>query len=295
MEISGGLGGGILVALAAGLWLVYLIPSWLRQREYYATERNAVRLQQTLRVLAETAEVPHAVRAETTARSVAAQQNTLREAQARAESMQRARDAAARRTAARAVADAEPAIAAVVSAKALAARRLRRTRALASLLLLAAVITIAVQLVVMAAVGIAAGAWAVLAFASVVTVSTFSLLGRLAAVSRSRAAAVRAYVPVARRAPESFALPVVERPATSWTPVPVPKPMYLSRTVMQNVVVESDVAVAELQAAAAEAQQALRAAEAALPSIRPMAEPAETRTLARLDIDEVLRRRRAAG
>ena len=74
MEISGGLGGGVMLALAAGLWLVYLVPSWLRRREYLATERNAVRLQQTLRVLAATAEVPDAVRAETNARSIAQHQ-----------------------------------------------------------------------------------------------------------------------------------------------------------------------------------------------------------------------------
>src|SRR6187431_519349 len=117
MEMGDGVGGGVLLALAAGLWLVYLVPSWLRRREYLATERNAVRLQQTLRVLAETAEEPHAVRAEATARSVAVQQKTLREAQARAEAIQRARDAAARRTATRAVIDAQPAIAAVVSAR----------------------------------------------------------------------------------------------------------------------------------------------------------------------------------
>src|SRR3954453_20984185 len=63
-------GGGLVVALAAVLWLVYLMPSWLRRRQYLATERNAVRLQQTLRILAETAEVPAEVRAEVHARSV---------------------------------------------------------------------------------------------------------------------------------------------------------------------------------------------------------------------------------
>ena len=54
MELTG-LGGGIMLAIAAVLWLVYLLPTWLRRREYLATERNAVRLQQTIRVLAETA------------------------------------------------------------------------------------------------------------------------------------------------------------------------------------------------------------------------------------------------
>jgi hypothetical protein len=60
---------------------------------------------------------------------------------------------------------------------------------------------------------------------------------------------------------------------------------------MENVVVEADIALADLQAASAEATAALRAAEAALPSITPI----EPRRLAALDIDEVLRRRRAAG
>ena len=64
MDASTGIGSGIMLALAAGLWLVYLVPTWLRRNEYLATERNALRLQQTLRVLAETAEMPEPLRAE---------------------------------------------------------------------------------------------------------------------------------------------------------------------------------------------------------------------------------------
>ncbi|HET8951430.1 MAG TPA: hypothetical protein VFN44_13010, partial [Solirubrobacteraceae bacterium] len=73
------IGGGVLVAVAATLWIAYLLPSWLRRRQYLATERNAVRLQQTLRILAETAETPHAVHVEATAREVAVQQRILHE------------------------------------------------------------------------------------------------------------------------------------------------------------------------------------------------------------------------
>jgi len=299
MELSGGAGGGVMLALAAGLWLVYLVPSWLRRREYLATERNAVRLQQTLRVLAETAEVPVAVRAETTARSVAEQQRTLRQAQQQAmrearavEAAHRAREAAVLRRAER-IADAQPAVAAVVSARALAARRLRRTRALTSMVLFAALVTAGVQLVLMAATGVAAGAWAVLAFSAVAGVSSFSLLGRLAAVSRSRAALVAERAPLRRTmsAPVSRVEPVETQ--TTWTPIPVPKPLYLSRAVMDQVVVEADIAAEQLRAASAEAQARLRAAEAALPSIAAPVE--EKRTLRALDLDEVLRRRRAAG
>ncbi|RXZ37309.1 hypothetical protein ESO86_18470, partial [Agromyces binzhouensis] len=73
------IGGGVLVAVAATLWIAYLLPSWLRRRQYLATERNAVRLQQTLRILAETAEAPEEVRTGVTAREVAAQERILHE------------------------------------------------------------------------------------------------------------------------------------------------------------------------------------------------------------------------
>jgi len=73
------LSGGVLIACAAVLWIVYLLPVWVRRHQYLATDRNAVRLQQTLRILAETAETPMPVRLEATARTVAAQQRILRE------------------------------------------------------------------------------------------------------------------------------------------------------------------------------------------------------------------------
>lgn len=288
----------MLLALAAGLWLVYLIPTWLRRREYLATERNAVRLQQTLRVLAETAEVPIAVRAETSARGVAEQQRTLRQAQqlamreARAiEAAHRARDAAALRRAER-ITDAQPAARAVVASRALAARRLRRTRALTSMVLFAAIVTATVQLVLMAATGVAAGAWVVLAFAGVGGATSFSLLSRLAAVSRSRAALRAERAPLRRTMSAPSQVEPVE--TTGWTPVPLPKPLYLSRAVMDNVVVDADLAAEALRAAAAEAEERLRAAQATVTPFR-RAEPTPRRALERLDLDEVLRRRRAAG
>jgi hypothetical protein len=60
----------LLVAIAAILWIVYLVPVWVKRTEYLATERNATRLGQTLRVLAETAETSPELRAELTARDV---------------------------------------------------------------------------------------------------------------------------------------------------------------------------------------------------------------------------------
>ena len=66
-------GTAVLLAVAGVLWLVYLVPVWLRRSEYMATERNAARLGQTLRVLAETAEPTEELRTELNAREVAKQ------------------------------------------------------------------------------------------------------------------------------------------------------------------------------------------------------------------------------
>ncbi|TBN57534.1 hypothetical protein EYE40_09115 [Glaciihabitans arcticus] len=318
MDIGGSAGGGIMLALAAGLWLAYLVPSWLRNREYVATERNAVRLQQTLRVLAETAEVPAAVRAETTARSVAAHQRTLRQQRAIEDAAARAREVAAARTAARQLAAVQPAIAAVVAVRSRAALRLRRTRAVTSVVLLGALAIVVAQGVLMATTGIAPAAPFVLGLGGAVVVSSLAMLGRLGAVSRARAAVGVVQPAAAKRRTsldpyEQQAAPAV--PRRDWTPVPVPKPLYLSRTSIEQPVFDVRSAVADLQAAAARSDSALRAAQAApevVPFLRkvepvnPPAASAPTSRFARMgivdadeqsapDVDAMLRRRRAAG
>lgn len=68
METSG---TTVLLLVAAALWLTYLVPVWLQRSEYYATERNAARLGQTLRLLATTSEAPQELKAELRARSIA--------------------------------------------------------------------------------------------------------------------------------------------------------------------------------------------------------------------------------
>lgn len=80
--MDGQLGGGVVVAVAALLWLVYLLPTWQSRMQYNAAERNAVRLNQALRVLAETSETPDEVRVELTAREAAAKQKLARRLQA---------------------------------------------------------------------------------------------------------------------------------------------------------------------------------------------------------------------
>lgn len=73
------LGGGVIVLIAVVLWLAYLVPSWVQRRQFDAEIRSAVRLNQALRVLAETSEASEEMRLELTARTAAAQQKRARE------------------------------------------------------------------------------------------------------------------------------------------------------------------------------------------------------------------------
>lgn len=93
---SGGLGGGVMFLAIALLWGAVLVPAWFRRREFNAAERNALRLQRTLRVLAQTAEVPEEVRVEATAREALAHERMLRTAQKRQEAEREAELAVAR-------------------------------------------------------------------------------------------------------------------------------------------------------------------------------------------------------
>ena len=93
---GGAFGGGVIFVVAALLWAAVLVPAWVRRREFKAAEHNAVRLQRTLRVLAETAEVPTEVRVEATAREALAQERLLKTARRRQEAERKARLAEAR-------------------------------------------------------------------------------------------------------------------------------------------------------------------------------------------------------
>lgn len=252
MEFTG-LGGGILLAIAAALWLVYLVPNWLKRREYLATERNAVRLQQTIRVLAETAEMPDAVRA----------------------------DVAAKRLGHTPVAVGRPVTLPLPVREdplALAARRLRRTRAATALVFASAIIVLIVQLGLIVSTGAVAGSWLVLGGAALLSLTALAMLGRLAEVSRKR---MRQRAPrVARRTSLGYAAAPQQAAAepevrTEWTPVPVPKPMYLSRGSRGEAPAATlgDTA-RELAEAAARAEQALRDAAPAVPASPATAAPA---------------------
>ena len=272
MELTG-LGGGVMLAVAAGLWLVYLVPTWVKRREYMATERNAVRLQQTIRVLAETTEAP---------------------------------EQALRRAPRGPVAVGRPvAPAAEPAPRTLAAQRLRRTRALTTVVLIGSLAIGVVQIATMVSGAAAGTAWLMLGGSLLAAVFSVALLGRLADVSRSRQAP-RAARRSQKLVDHSFE---AEQPVrTEWTPVAVPKPMYMSRTTAPAAQQSSADLAESLRRAALEAAESLREAEQ-VPSIQPAAvEPqrpaasgfaamgiVDATSTATPDIDAVLARRRAAG
>lgn len=291
------IGGGVLVAVAATLWIAYLLPSWLRRRQYLATERNAVRLQQTLRILAETSETPGEVRLGMTARDVAAQERILHEhelaarleAQA-AENLAIAERIAAEEAAAaaerevaeriaRAEAEAARAEAAAAAGRAAPASRgltrrgLRRRRATCSLLLLASLVTVLAGLLAMpfgATPLVAAGG-----AAGIVVAMT-----GLVVLARRRPAPVSVAVPVVAPPvaqpfePLETADPEAEAPpAEGWTPRPLPKPLHLSRGTIAATAMASIAEAEQLKRTAADAELAERAErlEPQVPVLRPPA------------------------
>ncbi|WP_345763895.1 hypothetical protein [Diaminobutyricibacter sp. McL0608] len=350
------LGGGVVVALAAALWLAYLIPVWLRRREYLATERNAVRLQQTLRILAETSELPDAVRYEATARTVAEQQRILRRAEERVKADARAAaEADARRQ--RALAEAQRAAAEEAEQAALAAielerasraaaartarlqfaapqlspstrRRLRRSRATTSVMLLAGLLGMIGGVALLAT----GGSWVALAASTLVAVASIGMLGRLAR-ARHRPAAGRPIpmAPVSAELYDHADDEVVPEARPTWTPQPLPKPLHLSRGTIAASAMASIDAATELRRAAARADLEERAARLAseVTPLRPpvpIAAPAASAQgastpaasaprasapgsdprfasmgviddvdVSSMDLDAALRRRRAAG
>ena len=295
------LGGGAIIAFAAVLWLLYLTPTWLRRREYLRTERTAVRLQQTLRVLAETAEVPDEVRAEVSARSVAEQHRALRESARRAESVARPREARAERTLARSGSGPREPRSRALAVSDIAAARLRRSRVLATNILVAG-ITLTGWGVSDVSSG---GTWEFLVAGLVASFLAVALLQRASTVAAAHRAvsAVDQAVVVPEESRSFSEWQEAEPSRPTWTPVPLPKPRYIDqqKAVAPTVPVRDDVAIAaSLRAAAQRADDALRAAHAApevaalnrrpVHAVDAMNESGPVIT----DLDGVLRRRRTA-
>jgi hypothetical protein len=273
MDLSGA-GTAIMLAIAAGLWFLYLVPTWIRRREYLATERTATRLQQTMRIMAETAEVPDSVRIAATAREAARAERTLRAQQRRADAV-------------------------VDTPGAVRRRRMRRTRLLASLLMIAATVLGLVQIWLMATTGATLGSWLVLTGTLAAGGVAIAVQRRLdaRAMPRARAEAARSS---RSGIPSSLLEGTPARPAAPapWTPVAVPAPLYRSRPPVQRARPEPQAAQLMREALAPGAPvrpaapvQPITAAKSRFAAMG-IVDPADTATP---DLDEVLRRRRTAG
>ncbi|HEU4848872.1 MAG TPA: hypothetical protein VFS93_00490 [Terrimesophilobacter sp.] len=300
-----GIGSSVVIALAAVLWFIYLVPTWLKRREYLATERNAVRLQQTMRIMAESAELPAVVRVEATARTAAAQERAIRKqaklAGRRGTPVPEETSAGARMPAP------EGSRSDRREGASRAARRLRRSRALASVVLLASFVAGGFGVSAL----VTSDSWLLLAASAVVAVGALALLGQASAVSRARAELRRAVVAPPLQAPLHDDADYTEERQPGWMPVPIPRPLYLrgpapavETSVSGGSAPQPDHAAA-LRAAAAEAEHALRAAHAApeVTRIAPPSAPAaesrfarmgmvDTKDAAPADLDDILRRRR---
>ena len=190
----------------------------------------------------------------------------------------------------------------------------------AGLLLLSAVVVGAVQLWLMATTGIVVGSWVVVAGCVIAAGASVRMQRRIADRARSLAVAPEAR---ARRTTSKLIDADVQQqqPVRAWTPVPVPKPLYLERGEAPRVPITPPVAAEQLlRAAAEEAERALAAAHAEpevvafrprestpLPAAAAAPSPAYAPSrfasmgriddvdTARPDLEEVLRRRRSAG
>jgi hypothetical protein len=231
----GSWGGGIVLLVAAVLWLVYLMPSWAARRQYLATERNAIRLQQTLRILAQTAELPDEVRIEMNAKSLAQAQRVARSEEAKRTAIVRAHEAARQREITRRLAEQAPVLERASAVPALTAMRMRRSRLGATLF---GTLGIVVALVVFVA---APSLWLVGVAGLVAAGGSAAVLAQLHQVATARKQRLAAGETGATRAsrpstawtdpapPLSTEQPAAPATDRSWTPNHVPKPLYVER------------------------------------------------------------------
>lgn len=213
-----GMGTTVVFALAALVWLAYLVPVWVRRREYLATERNAVRLQQTLRIMAETAQAPPEVQIAASAREIARQQRVMAKEARLQQAIARAAAVAKARELDDQIKQVEREVRAAVAGSVSRRQRLRRTRLACTLMLLASI-----------GVGVAGAllpqATLLLVLAGVVL--ALSVVG-LVAVNRTNAT-IRDVAQTmeheridAARVERASAALDDELASRSWTPVPVP-------------------------------------------------------------------------
>lgn len=238
--------------VAVLLWMLYLLPSWRGRFQYNAAERNAVRLNQALRVLAETSETPGEVRFELNARTALAQQKLAKRVQAERESAElealRNELAATR---------ADPVVR--------QARARRRVRATAT----------TTVLIGLAVAGL--GVWQLVATGAQLLLWVGGALVLVSGLALQRMAAVAAR---SARRPQQVAQPKAERVApelhdqgrATWTPRPLPEPM-VSVTGSRAQVAQAEIEAQEERRKAARIA-ALRARAEEMAPEAPVALPA---------------------
>lgn len=250
------LSGGVIVLVAVLLWMLYLLPSWRGRFQYNAAERNAVRLNQALRVLAETSQTPGEVRFELTARTALAQQRLAKRVQSEREAAQLEdlrRELAATR--------ADPAI-----RQARARRRVRIT---------------ATVMTVLGLVGVGLGIWQIVASGAQLLVWIGGAVVAASALTLQRMASVaarsarRAAAPVVAPAPaERVAPPLHDQGSATWTPRRLPEPL-ISVTGSRAQAARAQIdAQEERRRAAHLAELRRRAEEMAPPAPTPLPAPA---------------------
>lgn len=255
------LSGGVIVLVAVLLWVLYLLPSWRGRHQFNTAERNAVRLNQALRVLAETSEAPDEVRLELTARTAHAQQRLAKRLQAQQESARleqlRQQLAETRR---------DPLV-----RQARARRRLRLTASLA--------VAAGGALVALGAWPfIAGGTWMPVAAGLLLVAGGVSVLVRMARVAE--ATARRTAHPAEAAPAQRVSPPLHDQGPAVWTPRPLPQPMVsVSGSRAQAAQAEIEARL-ERDRAARRAELRRRAEELApaAPTALPVAPAAETAT-----------------
>ena len=245
------LGGGVIVLVAVLLWLVYLLPSWHSRHRYHSAERNAVRLNQALRVLAESSETPGEVHLELSARTAMVQQRLARRALAERERAE-LEDARRELAAARALPAARQ------------ARARRRARLVTTVLGLAALVAAGLGAWQLAATGAQALLWSAGAL-TLVCALLLQRMSRVGARARARVAVTEVSEP-ARPVVQDIVLDPATR-TPRWQPRTLPRPLASSAGSRAAAVLDGAAAREALRAAALEEAKRQRAAQIQPPSI----------------------------
>ncbi|MFI8593781.1 hypothetical protein ACIGCK_05040 [Microbacterium sp. NPDC078428] len=242
------LGGGVIVLVAVALWLVYLMPTWQNRHRYYAAERNAVRLNQALRVLAETSETPEEVRLELTARTAAQQQKLAKRLQSEKQAAEleqlRLELEAARH-----------------APQARRARARRRARLVATALLFAALAVIGLGVWQTVQTGGQVLLWSGAGLA-VMSVAVLQRMAAVATRARMREAGAAPTMLGEREQPQVQDVALPEQVSREWTPRSLPQPLVSSAG--SRAAAELDAAAAHEALRRAAREEALRAQAARL-------------------------------